>query len=268
MNPAGNMGWAEFEQRSTASPYSRVIRGGFTAKGELARTTGALATVTGAWRSRPSPAQRGPGHRPGRRQRRAGTYCRDARSRRRRSKGRPQGDLRSAGRWPTMRGVAGLLSTGPGVVRLAWATEIWAIPMRSSRWSTPRRDGAVPKNMTATSRSRRPTTSTPATARRRVAHARPARSGTTRRRDGPHEVTLIGNEDPQHLQQPRVDDRRRRITTAGNNDDCRRQPRSHQRRGPPVTGTDASSTSPTTPTTTRRSPPPIRPAMSPTCSTG
>ena len=49
MNPAGNMGWAELEQTINGIPvFQGVIRGGFTAKGELARTTGALATVSDA----------------------------------------------------------------------------------------------------------------------------------------------------------------------------------------------------------------------------
>jgi hypothetical protein len=49
MNPAGNMGWAELEQTINGIPvFQGVIRGGFTAKGELARTTGALATVADA----------------------------------------------------------------------------------------------------------------------------------------------------------------------------------------------------------------------------
>ncbi len=45
MNPAGNMGYAEFEQRFHGIPvFQGLFRGGFTAKGELARTTGVLAT--------------------------------------------------------------------------------------------------------------------------------------------------------------------------------------------------------------------------------
>ena len=43
-NPAGNMAWVEFEQRFNGLPVFRGrIRGGFTARGELARTTGVLA---------------------------------------------------------------------------------------------------------------------------------------------------------------------------------------------------------------------------------
>jgi N-acetylneuraminic acid mutarotase len=43
-NPAGNMAWAELEQRFHGLPVFRgTIRGGFTAAGELVRTTGQLA---------------------------------------------------------------------------------------------------------------------------------------------------------------------------------------------------------------------------------
>ena len=43
-NPAGNMAWVEFEQRINGLPvFQGLIRGGFTASGELARTTGPLA---------------------------------------------------------------------------------------------------------------------------------------------------------------------------------------------------------------------------------
>src|SRR5262249_7018791 len=43
-NPAGNMSWVEFEQRINGLPVFRgLIRGGFTARGQLARTTGPLA---------------------------------------------------------------------------------------------------------------------------------------------------------------------------------------------------------------------------------
>ena len=43
-NPAGNMAWVEFEQKINGLPVFRgLVRGGFTANGELARTTGPLA---------------------------------------------------------------------------------------------------------------------------------------------------------------------------------------------------------------------------------
>jgi subtilisin-like proprotein convertase family protein len=44
MNPSGNMGYAEFEQQFNGIPvFQGLVRGGFTAKGELVRTTGVLA---------------------------------------------------------------------------------------------------------------------------------------------------------------------------------------------------------------------------------
>ena len=50
VNPAGNMAWVEFEQRISGLPvFQGRVRGGFTARGELARTTGLLAAgVDGA----------------------------------------------------------------------------------------------------------------------------------------------------------------------------------------------------------------------------
>lgn len=44
VNPAGNMAWVELEQRFGGIPvFQGVLRGGFSAKGELIRTTGVLA---------------------------------------------------------------------------------------------------------------------------------------------------------------------------------------------------------------------------------
>ena len=46
-NPSGNMAWVEFEQRINGLPVFRgLIRGGFTATGALARTTGPLRLST------------------------------------------------------------------------------------------------------------------------------------------------------------------------------------------------------------------------------
>jgi len=46
VNPAGNMAWVEFQQRLNGLPvFQGLIRGGFTAKGELARITGAIAPI-------------------------------------------------------------------------------------------------------------------------------------------------------------------------------------------------------------------------------
>lgn len=49
MNPAGNMAWVELEQRFNDIPvFQGVLRGAFTAKGELARTTGVLVAGSAA----------------------------------------------------------------------------------------------------------------------------------------------------------------------------------------------------------------------------
>ncbi len=49
MNPAGNMAWVELEQRINGIPvFQGQLRGAFTAKGELTRTNGRLATGVGA----------------------------------------------------------------------------------------------------------------------------------------------------------------------------------------------------------------------------
>ena len=45
-NPAGNIAWVELEQRINGLPVFRgLIRGGFSARGELVRTTGTLGPV-------------------------------------------------------------------------------------------------------------------------------------------------------------------------------------------------------------------------------
>lgn len=49
MNPAGNMAWVELEQRLNGIPvFQGYLRGAFTAKGDLARTNGRLATGVAA----------------------------------------------------------------------------------------------------------------------------------------------------------------------------------------------------------------------------
>ncbi|MEP7117798.1 MAG: M36 family metallopeptidase, partial [Acidobacteriota bacterium] len=49
VNPAGNMAWVELEQRINGIPvFQGQIRGGFTAKGELVRTTGLLVAGSAA----------------------------------------------------------------------------------------------------------------------------------------------------------------------------------------------------------------------------
>lgn len=56
MNPAGNLAWVELEQRVNGIPvFQGYLRGAFTAKGDLARTSGLLATgLTGALPTTPS----------------------------------------------------------------------------------------------------------------------------------------------------------------------------------------------------------------------
>lgn len=56
MNPAGNLAWVELEQRINGIPvFQGYLRGAFTPKGDLARTSGLLATgVTGALPTTPS----------------------------------------------------------------------------------------------------------------------------------------------------------------------------------------------------------------------
>ncbi len=56
VNPAGNMAWVELEQRIHGIPvFQGTVRGGFTAKGELARTTGTLAAGVAAAALSPAP---------------------------------------------------------------------------------------------------------------------------------------------------------------------------------------------------------------------
>ncbi len=55
-NPAGNMAWVDLEQQFHGIPvFQGVVRGGFTAKGELARTTGTLASGVAAAALSPVP---------------------------------------------------------------------------------------------------------------------------------------------------------------------------------------------------------------------
>jgi hypothetical protein len=129
INPAGNMGWAEFEQRFNGIPvFQGSIRGGFTAKGELARTTGLLASVADASSLSTSPsvsagqavsiaaasvgwdvAERALTQKATEQDGRRVTFAR----------GSMADDAKA---WQIYFAVA------PGVVRLAWATETWGDP--------------------------------------------------------------------------------------------------------------------------------------------
>jgi hypothetical protein len=126
-NPAGNMAWVEFEQRINGIPvFQGVIRGGFTAAGELVRTTGPLASglnsallpvapVLSAADAVSTAAQSVGWSAP------ANTLVQ------KRTDGArivfDRGPLADDSKvWPVY------FPLGPGVARLAWATEIWGNP--------------------------------------------------------------------------------------------------------------------------------------------
>lgn len=127
MNPAGNMGWAEFQQTINGIPvFQGSIRGGFTAKGELVRTTGVLATgveasalattpsVSAAQAVALSAASVGWDVPESALQQKAVDGAKAIFDR-----ASMDGDAKA---WPVYFPLA------PGVVRLAWATEIWGDP--------------------------------------------------------------------------------------------------------------------------------------------
>ena len=127
MNPAGNMGWAEFQQAFNGIPvFQGYIRGGFTAKGELARTTGVLATgvdasalattplVSAAQAVALSAASVGWDVPESALQQKAVDGAKVTFDR-----ATMDGDAKA---WPVYFPLA------PGAVRLAWATEIWGDP--------------------------------------------------------------------------------------------------------------------------------------------
>jgi hypothetical protein len=127
VNPAGNLAWVEFEQRINGLPvFHGMIRGAFTARGELVRTIGSLAPGVADVAPAVLPVVTAP----------------DAVSRAADSVGWsvPAGSLRLT----TAPGVRVTFARGPlaeetrawlvyfpvapGVARLAWATEIWGDP--------------------------------------------------------------------------------------------------------------------------------------------
>jgi hypothetical protein len=127
MNPAGNMGWVEFEQRINGLPvFQGLIRGGFTANGELARTTGPLALGLDATALSVSPTL-SPAQAVSRAAANVGwTVAESALLQKAVDGGRvtfargPMADDAKA--WLMYFPLA------PGVARLAWATEIWGDP--------------------------------------------------------------------------------------------------------------------------------------------
>jgi subtilisin-like proprotein convertase family protein len=127
MNPSGSMGWVEFEQRINGLPvFQGLIRGGFTANGELARTTGLLAPGLVASTLPTAPAISA-----------AGAVSRAATNV---GWDVPESTLAQKavedGRVIFDRGALAddakawlmYFPLAPGVARLAWATEIWGDP--------------------------------------------------------------------------------------------------------------------------------------------
>jgi hypothetical protein len=126
VNPAGNMAWVEFEQRINSLPVFRgLIRGGFTARGELAGMTGPLASGLDAKLLPTAPVlsatqaiSRAVGD--------VGWPAQGALS----EKGSNGGVITIARGSMADDAKAWLLyfPLGPGTARLAWATEIWGNP--------------------------------------------------------------------------------------------------------------------------------------------
>ena len=129
VNPAGNMAWVEFEQRINRLPvFQGFVRGGFTARGELARTTGPLAPgLSGA--VLPTSPARSAASAVSRAAETVGWQVPE--------QGLVQKAIEDDGRRVTFNSEvmqndarAWLLyfPLAPGVARLAWATEIWGDP--------------------------------------------------------------------------------------------------------------------------------------------
>ena len=174
-NPAGNMAWVELEQRINGLPVFRgYIRGGFTAKGELARTTGTLVPAGTAEALATEPAF-GAAAAVSMAAATVGWSVPAARAenRRRRRRSSPS----NAAPWPHRRRRGAVLPAAPGVDRLAWATEIWGDP-EAFLVLLDAEDGTVlfRKNLTNYQTQAPPTASTPTTARRRC-RRRPCRAG-------------------------------------------------------------------------------------------
>jgi subtilisin-like proprotein convertase family protein len=127
MNPAGNMGWVELQQKFNGIPvFQGSVRGGFTAKGELVRTTGILASGIDASALSATPSVTGA---------RAvalaaasvGWSVEESALAQKSVDGAKitfdRASMADAAKaWPVYFQLA------PGVARLAWATEVWGDP--------------------------------------------------------------------------------------------------------------------------------------------
>ena len=129
LNPAGNMGWVEFEQRINGLPvFQGHVRGGFTASGQLARTTGPLAPGLARASLPTSPALTAASAV----SRAAATVGWQVAERTLVQKNEQDGGRGVTFERGAMRDDARAwllyFPLAPGVARLAWATEIWGDP--------------------------------------------------------------------------------------------------------------------------------------------
>jgi hypothetical protein len=126
-NPAGNMAWVEFEQRINGLPVFRgLIRGGFTARGELARSTGQLASYSDGGSFAVTPSY-GAAEAVSRAAASVGWF---APANALAQTGVDRGKVTIA-RGPMADDASAWLMyfpLAPGVARLAWCTEIWGDP--------------------------------------------------------------------------------------------------------------------------------------------
>ncbi len=125
-NPSGNMAWVEFEQKINGLPvFQGTMRGGFTAKGELVRTTGLLAPGLSQAALSTVPAFDG-----------AGAIARAVKSVgwNAETSALAAIGVDATGKQTFTRGTMDrsprawqvYFPLGPGVARLAWVTEIWS----------------------------------------------------------------------------------------------------------------------------------------------
>ncbi len=126
-NPAGNMAWVELEQTLNGVPvFQGLIRGGFTAEGELARTTGPLAAGLDAALLPTAPAVTAAEAIA----RAAGSvgWSVDADALVQKSERRGTLTFSRASMASDARAWLIYFPIAPGAARLAWATEIWGDP--------------------------------------------------------------------------------------------------------------------------------------------
>lgn len=128
VNPAGNLAWVELEQRINGLPVFRgIVRGAFTAKGELARTTGVLASGFDAAALPTTPTVSAP-NAVASAARSVGWTVAEAAVSQKSVDERGILTLNRASMKDDARAWLLYFPLAPGVVRLAWATEIFGDP--------------------------------------------------------------------------------------------------------------------------------------------